>query len=199
MLSAYAVDTVRRGRCRSCPLARRFASSRYTGIVVDVGAEGTSAVPIYDGFVLQQGASVVSALLLACVRVFVVFALVVGVDGHSAAVSVCYCCCWSDCLRLSRVCLSPQCCPWCVVVSISTCAPSFVVVGVVLCLRCCCRALPCLRARHCALAHWRQLSCRAAAVAPRAGELQQQRVCDWCCCSCVLSGRSMRSASRRRM
>ena len=32
-----------------------FANGRSTGIVVDSGATHTSAVPVYDGYVLSQG------------------------------------------------------------------------------------------------------------------------------------------------
>jgi actin-related protein 4 len=34
---------------------RRFASSKGSGFVIDVGHELTSVVPIYDGFVLRKG------------------------------------------------------------------------------------------------------------------------------------------------
>lgn len=34
-----------------------FANGRSTGIVVDSGATHTSAVPVYDGYVLSQGMS----------------------------------------------------------------------------------------------------------------------------------------------
>lgn len=34
--------------------AQRFANGRYTGLVLDSGATHTTAVPVYDGYVLQQ-------------------------------------------------------------------------------------------------------------------------------------------------
>ena len=33
----------------------RFANGRATGLVIDSGATHTSAIPVYDGYVLQQG------------------------------------------------------------------------------------------------------------------------------------------------
>ena len=32
-----------------------FANGRYTGVIIDSGAHHTTAIPIYDGYVLQQG------------------------------------------------------------------------------------------------------------------------------------------------
>ncbi|EDV21979.1 Actin-like protein 6A [Trichoplax sp. H2] len=40
--------------CKS-PVLAGFANGRYTGIILDSGAHHTSAIPIYDGYVLQQG------------------------------------------------------------------------------------------------------------------------------------------------
>ena len=34
-----------------------FANGRSTGLVLDSGATHTTAVPVYDGYVLQQGSS----------------------------------------------------------------------------------------------------------------------------------------------
>ena len=38
--------------------AFRFANGRSTALIVDSGATQTSAVPVHDGYVLQQGACV---------------------------------------------------------------------------------------------------------------------------------------------
>jgi len=40
--------------CKSAVLTA-FANGRPTGLVVDSGATYTTAVPVYDGYVLQQG------------------------------------------------------------------------------------------------------------------------------------------------
>jgi len=40
--------------CKS-PVLASFANGRYTGVVLDSGATHTSAVPVHDGYVLQQG------------------------------------------------------------------------------------------------------------------------------------------------
>nr|CAB3219850.1 actin-like protein 6B [Phallusia mammillata] len=39
--------------CKS-PVLTAFANGRYTGVILDSGATHTSAVPVHDGFVLQQ-------------------------------------------------------------------------------------------------------------------------------------------------
>jgi len=36
-------------------MCHRFANGRFTGLVLDSGATHTTAVPVYDGYVLQQG------------------------------------------------------------------------------------------------------------------------------------------------
>lgn len=40
--------------CKNAVLSA-FANGRSTGLVIDSGATHTSAVPVHDGFVLQQG------------------------------------------------------------------------------------------------------------------------------------------------
>ena len=51
MLEKYSVPAF--FLCKSAVLAA-FANGRATGLVVDCGATHTSAVPVHDGYVLQQ-------------------------------------------------------------------------------------------------------------------------------------------------
>ena len=39
----------------SLTLKQSFANGRSTGLVLDSGVTHTAAVPVYDGYVLQQG------------------------------------------------------------------------------------------------------------------------------------------------
>jgi len=41
-----------------------FANGRSTGLVLDSGATHTTAVPVYDGYVLQQGEELRLMLML---------------------------------------------------------------------------------------------------------------------------------------
>lgn len=36
-------------------LSTRFANGRSTGLILDSGATHTTAIPVHDGYVLQQG------------------------------------------------------------------------------------------------------------------------------------------------
>jgi len=52
--------------CRCCPwhAMASFANGRSTGLVLDSGATHTTAVPVYDGYVLQQGEELRLMLML---------------------------------------------------------------------------------------------------------------------------------------